>query len=498
MSIKKLAGETAIYGGAHISGKLINFLLLYVHTDIFPADKFGIQTFIYSIIPFLSVLFTYRIEVAYFRYGSDKEMSESSVYTTTAISVFVSTLLFGGVLALFIPSLLSFTTYADYESLFFLALFILCIDSVNSVFYAKLRLDSRPLKFALAQLGGIIITVLMNLVFFYYLPQFSKNEWISFFYNPEYGIGYIFVANLFGSLISFLILSPLITKIQWRSFDWTIWKKMIHFAAPLILVGLSFVVNELFDRLVIPTLAPGETQAERDTQLGIYGAMYKLTMFIALFRQAFQYAGEPFFFHQKTAENAKQIYADIAKFFTIIVSAGFLFILLYLDILKYLIANPTYWQGLHIVPILLMANLLLGVYYTFSVWYKITDRTIWGAYISLGGAAITVVINLLFIPKFGYVAAAWATLAAYGAMTIASYVAGQRFYKIPYQTGRIIAYIGFAWLGYAISTYIKDWVGDQWILGLAFNSLIMLGYFIMVVQLEWKTIQQYFLRTKLG
>ncbi len=496
MSIKKLAGETAIYGGAHISGKLINFLLLYVHTDIFPADKFGIQTFIYSIIPFLSVLFTYRIEVAYFRYGSDKELSEASVYATTAISVFISTLLFGGIIALFIPSLLSFTTYANYESLFFLALLILCIDSINAVFYAKLRLDGRPFKFALAQLGGIIITVLMNLVFFYYLPQFSNNEWISTFYNQEYGIGYIFVANLLGSFSSFLVLSPLIVKIQWRAFDWAIWKKMIRFAAPLILVGLSFVVNELFDRLVLPVLAPGETQADKDAQLGIYGAMYKLTMFIALFRQAFQYAGEPFFFHQKTAENAQQIYADIAKFFTIIVSTGFLFVLLYLDMLKYLIANPIYWEGLHIVPILLMANLLLGVYYTFSVWYKITDRTIWGAYISLMGAAITVIFNLLFIPKFGYLAAAWTTLAAYGTMTIASYIAGQRFYKIPYQTGRIVAYIGLAWLSYEISTYVKNWVGHQWILGLALNSLIMLGYLVVIVLLEWKTIQQYFLSRK--
>ncbi|NJK84000.1 MAG: hypothetical protein HC912_09520 [Saprospiraceae bacterium] len=203
-----------------------------------------------------------------------------------------------------------------------------------------------------------------------------------------------------------------------------------------------------------------------------------------------------FSFIKKTAENAKQIYADVAKFFTIIVSIGFLFVLLYLDLLKYLIANPSYWEGLPIVPILLMANLLLGVYYTFSVWYKITDRTIWGAYISLGGAAITVVINLLFIPTFGYVAAAWATLAAYSSMTIASYLAGQRYYKIPYEIGRIVLYIGVAWLGYELSKNIKNWVNANWLLGLLLNSIIMLGYIGMVVRLEWATIQHYFFKRK--
>lgn len=493
MSVRKLAGETLIYGGSHILGKLINFGLLWVYTDIFIPSKFGVQSFIYAIIPFLAIALSYRIEVAYFRYGSEGKTQEATAFSTSAISVITSTVGFTLLLLLLLPWLIGFTNYEEYLSAFYLAIGIVCFDVFNSILYAKLRLDGRPIRFALAQLGGVVLTVLLNIFFFYYCPRLTDNALVQRIYDPAFGIGYIFLANFLGSLFSFVLLSPQLRHVRFHQFDWTVWKQMITFASPLILVGFSFVINETFDRLVIPAIAPG-TPEQRDAANGIYAAVYKLTMFIALFRQAFQYAGEPFFFQQKNADNAKQIYADVAKYFTIVVATGFLFVMLYLDILKFMLRDPAYFEGLFIMPILLMANLLLGIYYNFSVWYKVTDRTRWGAYISIGGAIITIVLNLIFIPQFGYLAAAWVTLIAYSSMTVASYLLGQRFYPIPYQIGRMLLYIGLAFGGYLLSEVLHRSIDSSQVLTLAINTLILLLYLSLALGLEWQGIQRYFLR----
>lgn len=495
MSVRKLAGETAIYGGAHILGKLINFLLVIVHTAAFSEAEYGARTFLYAAIPFLSVLMTYRIEVAYFRFGSDDKANENVIFTTSTVSVFVSTLLLGIALALSVPFIAHLQGFEQQHYLFYLAIGILGIDAINTILYAKLRLDGKPLLFAVANLSGVIITVVLNLFFLLYCPSSS----IAFFrnwYDPSYGIGYVFLANLLGSLASFLLLMPLLRHLQLKKVERATWFKMMRFASPLILVGLSFVVNETFDRLIMVSIAPGETEAARKAETGIYGAVYSLTMFIALFRQAFQYAGEPFFFQQKTAENAQQVYADVTAFFTVIVSAGFLFVMLYLDVFKWLmLRNEIYWTGLHVVPILLLANLLLGIYYNFSVWYKITDRTEWGAYISLIGAAITIIFNLIFIPKYSYTAAAWVTLAAYSVMTLLSYFIGQRYYAIPYQTGKMILYVVIAIIFWLISDFLTSIpLLSHKGLRYSVHTAIFVFYLLMAYQLEKNSIKKYFFR----
>lgn len=481
MSVRKLAGETVIYGGSQILTKLINFLLLPLYTDVLPTDEFGIQTYIYTITALLLVIIGHRIEVAYFRYASDHKEQENAIFSTAAVSVLSATLVVGILLYFSIPSLLRLTPYASLQELFYLALIILCFDAINSILNAKLRFDNRPIQFAIAQVGGVLLIVSFNLVFFKVLGYTD--------------IKFIFIANIIGSITTFLILSPQLFHIKWSAFDWSIWRQMIRFAAPLIIVGMSFMVNETIDRLLIPILAPGETQAMRDSENGIYGAVYKLTMFIALFRQAFQYAGEPFFFQQKNADNAKLIYADVAKFFTIVVSIGFLGVMLYLDlIVPIVIRDSAYLVGLNVVPILLMANLLLGIYYNFSVWYKVTDRTMWGAYISSGGAIITIVLNLIFIPLYSYTAAAWVTLITYSVMTIASYLIGQRYYKVPYRIDRMSLYIGLALGGYLLSNWMHP-IFTNLYLRMLVNTMILLSYLGVILALEWKSVKSYFLKS---
>ncbi len=485
MSIKKLAGETAIYGGSQILTKLINFALVPLYTDVLPTDEFGIQTTVYTLTFLLLVIAGHRIEVAYFRYASDNRANENAIFSTAALSVIVVTVIVAVLLYFSMPALLRFTPYFSLKELFYLALIILCVDAVNAMLNAKLRFDNRPIQFAMAQLGGVVLIVAFNLIFFKLLGYTD--------------LRFIFIANIIGSIATFLILSPQLFKVKLNAFDWILWKQMIRFAAPLIVVGMSFMVNETIDRLLIPLLAPGDTQAIRDGENGIYSAMYKLTMFIALFRQAFQYAGEPFFFQQKNDNNAKFVYADVANFFTIVVATGFLGVMLYLDIIAPIfIQNDEYLVGLHVVPILLMANLLLGIYYNFSVWYKVTDRTIWGAYIALGGAVITVVLNLIFIPKYSYTAAAWVTLITYGTMTIASYFIGQRHYKVPYRIDKMLLYIGLAVAGYWLSEQIRflfegmtsPTVALAW--RMLVNTFILLFYLSLITATEWKRIERYF------
>jgi O-antigen/teichoic acid export membrane protein len=493
MSIRKLAGETAIYGGAHIVGKLINFLLVPIHTATFSDVEYGARSFLYAAIPLLSVLMTYRMEVAYFRFGTENKNTENIAFATSAVSILISTIVISALLFLAVPFIADSQGFSTQHYLFYLAIGILSVDAINTILYAKLRLDGRPIQFAIANLSGVIVTVVCNLFFLIYAPTTSFFEgW----YSPTFGIGYIFLANLLGSFTSLLLLSPLFRKIRFSSIDRATWVKMRKFAVPLILVGLSFVVNETFDRLIMNSIAPGDTPEARKAATGIYSGVYALTMFIALFRQAFQYAGEPFFFNQKTTANAQQIYADVTQFFTVIVAVAFLFVMLYLDLLKLLLLrNESYWAGLHVVPILLLANLLLGIYYNFSVWYKVTDRTEWGAYISLIGAAITVVFNLIFIPKYSYTAAAWVTLAAYSTMTFLSYWIGQRHYPVPYAIGKMVISVLLAvsfWLVSEGITRVTS-LNNPYVL-YSMNTVILIIFLIIAYQMEKSNIRKYFFR----
>ena len=310
-------------------------------------------------------------------------------------------------------------------------------------------------------------------------------------YNPNFGVGYVFIANLVASAATLLLLSPVFLKIKLH-YDKALMRKIAIYAAPLIIVGFASVINELFDRTMLKWYLPGTTE-ENLAQLGVYSAVYKLAMLMSLFTQAFNYAAEPFFFSNAKRDDAQQIYAQVAKLFAMVGCVAFLGILLYLDIVKYFLGGD-FREGLHVVPILLMANLCLGLYYNFAIWYKLKDKTHIGAYIAIGGALITIVLNLIWIPTLGYTGSAWATLICYAFMASAAYLVGQRYYPIPYAIPRILLLIGLALVTYFASLPIRSQFGDGTLMMYFLNTILLFAFLGVMYWLEKDWIKSVFKR----
>jgi len=499
MSLRKLAGETAIYGLNSIVGRVLNFVLVPLYTSVFEPSEYSVVINLLSFAGIALVFFTHRMELAYFRFGTENQEEEHRSFNAAIFSVIFTTALLGILSLFFSNSIVNLLGYLEYNYLFRLLAILIIIDALSEIPYAKLRLEQRPIRFATIRLTSIFINIGLNLFFLLFCPYALQSESWSFLhplfnlvYHEEWLLAYIFISTLIGNGIAFLLLSPTLLRIRWREFDPVIWKKMFRYALPLVVVGISYLLNETFDRLVMPKLLSG-TLEENKVQLGIYGACYKLTMFLTLFTQAFRYGAEPFFFRQKTAENAKEIYANVAKFFSIIGAVGFLSVLLYLDILKPIfLKKEIYWEGIAVVPILLLANLFLGIYYNLSIWYKLTDQTRWGAYISVFGAIITISLNIIFMPIYGYMAAAWITFLCYFLMMSASYWLGQRKYPVPYEVGKIVLYIVAAVAMYGLSLWVRPSLNENlWgILGV--NTLILVLYLSFIYEREKKAVRQFF------
>lgn len=475
MSIKKLAGETAIYGVSSILGRILNFALVPLYTNEFATGEYGKVSVLFSAIAFLMVFFTYRMEVAYFRFGTDKSLSRTAIFNTSLSSLIISTLILGILFFFLSPLYAQAYNLAAYQTYIYLCVGIICLDALSELPYAELRLSGRPIRFASIRLSNIFVNLGLNLFFILFCPWALENNQFSFLhpfintvYSPEIGIGYIFIATFIASLVSFLLLSPTFKQYQFF-FDFTLWKKMMRYVLPLVVVGFAYLINEMLDKLLLPQLHPEGEDAGMDA-LGIYSANYKLAILISLFTQAFRYGAEPFFFRSKNDKNAKTLYAIVAKYFLIFGLTGFLVVTLYLDLFKYLIGKG-YWEGLKIVPIVLVANVLAGLYYNFSVWYKLIDKTQWGAYISIGGALITIGLNIWWIPILGYMGSAWATLICYTFMTIVCYLLGQKYYPIPYSIWRMSFYLLVAVGVYLMSELIPS---ENLMATLGINTLLLL------------------------
>lgn len=442
MTIRKLAGQTAIYGISSIVGRAFYFLLTPIYTALFSTGEYGVLTGMFAMMGFSLVLFTYRMEMAYFRFGA--EAPEKS-FDTGFTSLVFSTVFLGGLLFLFRDSAAELLGYPGEGRLIGMCAGIIAFDALSEIPFARLRLEGRPVRFAVIRLTGIGINLGLNLFFLIFSPWAIEQQSMAFFhpviemlYDPAYGICYIFLSNLLASGFTLILLLGTIRSIHFQ-IDLKLWKEMLGYALPLVLVGFSFVVNELLDRQLLPLLGKG-TLAENQSQLGIYGANYKLAMILSLFTQAFRYGAEPFFFRERHKKDARETYALLARYFFIIGLSGFLGIMLFIDIFRYFI-DEAYWGGLHVVPVLLLGNLMLGVYYNLTVWYKLKDMTMWGAYISLGGALITIILNIWWIPQYGFTGSAWATLICYSSMTVACFFLGRHYYPIPYDVGRFFLYL---------------------------------------------------------
>ncbi len=490
-AIKKLAGQTMWYGVSSIAARFINYLLTPYLTNehVLKVSDYGKMSLLYAAIPLLNVLFTYGFETAYFRFAQRKE-HETSIYSTASISLFFSTILFGLILWLFRGSLAAFTGLSDYPQLIQLTIIIIILDTLNILPFARLRQQGRPVKFALIRISGIIVNIGFTVFFLSYCPQILKSgtsSWIGFIYDPTVNpVTYVVIANLISSAFTLLLLANEIGAVRIK-FDPKLWKEMMTYSLPLIIVGLGGMINETFDRVMLGWWVPG-SEIFKQEQVGIYSACYKLSILITLFIQAFRMGAEPFFFKQAQGTQPQKTYARVMKFFVITVTAMFLFVSLFLDLWKYFIGK-SYWAGLSVVPILLLANIFLGIYYNLSIWYKLGNRTKAGAYITLSGAAITLIINYLFIPRYGYMACAWATFACYGTMMVISYVWGQKEYRIPYVTKKLLAYIAIVVVLFFIHKGITAYITNLYFC-LALGAVLFFIYASFILIVEKKEFQK--------
>lgn len=472
-SIKKLAGQTAIYGLSSILGRFLNYLLVPLHTMKgvgFEPEQYGVITELYAYVAFLVVLLTYGMETAFFRFVTREGANKAKVFSTAAISLLATSLGFILLMWLFSGQIASGIQYPEHSEYVLWFGLILGFDAITAIPMAQLRVNEKPLHFALVNLANVGVNVGLNVFFLLVLlPSY-----------PEIGVGFVFLANLAGSAVRLLLLLPAFRGLR-AGFDPQLLKPMLLYAGPLLIAGFAGIVNETFDRVLLKwLLIPLHGKEYTMEQLGIYGACYKISIVMNLFVQAYRYAAEPFFFNKEKDADSRQVYARLMNVFVAVLCVIFLSVVLFLDVFKYFVPNQAYWPGLAVVPILLLANLCLGLYYSLSAWYKLSGKTSFGAYMTLVGAIITVVLNVLWIPTLGFVGSAWATLACYASIAVLSWFFGQRYYPIPYNVWRVLAYLTGAIGLYLLANALALEGAVMW----ATHSALLLLFTAVVFRIE--------------
>ena len=490
-AIKRLAGQTAIYGIPSVLVRILGYLLVWLYTRIFLPEAYGTVNVFYAYASFLMVVLTYGMETAFFRFN-EQEKDRQKVFSTGMISLLISSFLFVTLVSGFSGRIAAWIQYPEHKEYVIWFAWILALDALSAIPFALLRAQNKPGRFAWIKITNIGVNIGFNLFFLILCPyllrhlsQSHSGQFISFFYRKDWGIEYIFISNLIASGVTLLLLFPEISSVRWK-INPDLWKRMLFYAFPLLFAGLAGMVNETFDRLLLRYLLPKDIAS---AQVGIYAACYKISILMTLFIQAYKYAAEPFFFAQAKEKDAKEVYAKIMDYFIITVSLIFLVTLLYLDdfILPLLIGKKEYWQGKGVIPVLMMANLFLGVYYNLSIWYKLTGKTSWGAWLSLIGAIITLALNFWWIPLssdhliYGYYGSAWATFICYGAVMILSYLIGQKYFPVNYNLGKFGGYLGLSVLLFALSTVVKP---EMAVLRVGFHTVLLLVFLGIVYLIE--------------
>lgn len=447
-SIKQLAGQTAVYGLSSIIGRLLNYLLVPFYTRIFTAGEYGVVSELFAWVSFLAVLYTYGMETSFFHFAN-KTSEPRKVYNTGLTSLLISSVVLSGIAIVFSGSIaeaLQYSRHPEYITWFALIIFF---DTLTTLPFARLRRENKALRFAAIRLVNIFINIFFNVFFLVLCPLWIKDKGVfhslaETVYSPSTGVGYVFISNLLASAITLLMLAPQFKGFRLQA-DKKLLLEMLQYGFPLLIAGMAGMVNETMDRAVYKFLAPDASKAMHE--LGIYAACYKLSIIMTLFIQTFRYAAEPFFFSHYGKNGSKEVYARVMNYFIIACSFIFVVVMLFMDIFK-LFIGENFRSGLSVVPILLMANLCLGVFYNLSVWYKLTGQTRYGAFFSVAGALITIALLFLLVPKMGYKGAAWATLICYAAMMLMSYFTGRKNFPIPYEVGKMFFYPVMALLIY--------------------------------------------------
>lgn len=478
--LKSLAKDTVIYGLSSIVGRFLNYLLVPLYTAKMSAESggYGVVTNIYSYTALLLVILVYGMETTFFRYSNKEDENPQKVYSTILTSVGFTSLLFVTVVLSFLSPIAGVMGYAEHPEYIAVMAVVVAMDAFQSIPFAYLRQQKRAIKFASLKLLFIILNIGLNLLYFVVLPELYKSypDVVRTIYNPSIGVGYVFYLNLVCTSVIMLCMLPELRGFRW-SFDSKLLRRMLTYSMPVLVLGIAGILNQTADKILFPFIY-GEADAK--TQLGIYGAASKIAMIMAMILQAFRYAYEPFVFGKSRDKDSKESYAAAMKYFVIFTLLAFLVVMGYLDIIKYIIA-PDYWDGLKVVPIVMAAEIMMGVYFNLSFWYKLTDKTIWGAVFSGIGCTVLIVVNVAFVPKYGYMACAWGGVAGYGTAMLLSYFIGQRKYPIAYPMKVMAGYAALTVAMFAVMELVK-FMGLWW--QLAINTALIIIYIFVFFKTE--------------
>lgn len=482
-AVKGLMKDTAIYGVSSIVGRFLNWCLVPLYTIAFPTEEYGLVTYVYSVVALALIVLTYGMETGFFRFANhEKWKNPMEVYSTSLISLASTSSLFVVLVLAFLPFVTRAMECDGHESYVVIMAACVALDAFTAIPFSYLRFRKRPVRFAALKLVNIALNIGLNLFFILLCPWLMKvaPSSVSWFYDPAFGIGYIFLSNLIASAVTTLMLIPDITGFQWK-FNGKLLRAMLTYSAPLLVLGVAGIMNQTVDKLLYPALAPDPATAM--SELGIYGANYKIAIVMVMFIQAFRFAYEPFIFAQskEKGESKYQAYSDAMKYFVIFALLIFMGVMFYLDYLKYFI-SPRYFSGLKVVPVVMMAELFFGIFFNLSLWYKLTDKTIWGTYFSLIGLAVTLGLNAVLVPVYGYMGCAWAAFFCYGIMMLLSYFVGRAKHPIDYPVKRIFFYFAVAAVIYVIGMYVV--VTPSHLINSVVRALLIIAYVLLVKRHE--------------
>ena len=487
--IKKLAGQTLWYGVPTIASRFLGYLMnMALPFFISMPGKTADLVQVYTIIPFLNVVYAYGLETAYFRFSQTHD--KQKLYNTLSLSLLYSSILFSVALILCKDLIVSGADLQAHPDYVLWMIAIIAVDNLNTLPFARLRQENRPKRYAFARVMGIVINLAVVIFFLGVVPKIlagNPDSFLRHIYNKDLGLGYYLLGNLCGSLFTLLILFKEIKQVLFH-FDMPLWKEVMRYSAPLIIVGLGGMINDVLSRLIYRHVVD-LPRAEADHELGIFANIFRLALLITIMIQAFRMAAEPFFFNRSKEENAPKIYARVMKFFVIACCFMFLLIGLFLDVFRWIFttfANPRWAEGLDVVPLLALGNIFLGIYYNLSVWYKLTNKNTYGAVITVIGAVITIALNIVLIPRLHYTGAALATFCCYLFMMVSSYVLGQKYYPVPYAVKKLIAYVVLVVLIYFIHLGLLKFISGSLAFSLGSGLLLFLLFTWFVSRVEAK------------
>ena len=472
-NLKSVVKDTAIYGLSSIVGRFLNYLLVPLYTAKLSAASggYGVITNVYAYTALLMVILTYGMETTFFRYVNKEGENPDKVYSTTMISVASTSLLFVLLVLLFLQPISSFMGYADHSSYIWVMAVTVAVDAFACIPFAYLRYKKRPMKFAILKLANIMMTILLNLFFFLLLPAWTGDGGLV-------DAGYAFYINLFCSVALLFFLLKEITAVPF-DFDKALLRRMLSYSWPILVLGVAGILNQTADKILFPYIYQG---TDAHSQLGIYGAASKIAMIMAMITQAFRYAYEPFVFGNNNDKDSRNTYAKAMKFFIIFTLLAFLVVMAYIDLLKYIIGRD-YWEGLKVVPVVMAAEIMMGIYFNLSFWYKLIDKTIWGAWFSGIGCVVLITVNVLFVPRYGYMACAWAGFMGYASAMTISYLVGQKKYPINYPLKEIVLYVALAAVLY-IGIVYSNRLLPLWA-ALAMNTVIVFLFIAYIVKKDF-------------